>query len=303
MMRPFDVENLINTYGDVVSSFFQYMPDMVFLMSVEEGTRFRYVLMNPPAMQASGLTEAAYGKLIEEVNLPEKAENLNSMYRKAVKEGKPCYHTNYGEVIGESLLTPIYNSEGVCTHVLTVARDITERKLLEDKLEYLAYHDVLTGLPNRRLLQDRMKQAMSQARRTGSLAAVLYLDCDYFKDINDTWGHEVGDEFLRSLAKRLSSCVRDNDTVARLGGDEFVLLLTALESPEEASKVAKRVLATLQKPWEIGQHHFSLTMSIGIALYPKDGADSASLLRNADAALYQSKKSGRNQYRFYSPTE
>lgn len=303
MMRPFDVENLINTYGDVVSSFFQYMPDMVFLMSVEEGTRFRYVLMNPPAMQASGLTEAAYGKLIEEVNLPEKAENLNSMYRKAVEEGKPFSYTHYGEVIGESLLTPIYNSEGVCTHVLTVARDITERKLLEDKLEYLAYHDVLTGLPNRRLLQDRMKQAMSQARRTGSLAAVLYLDCDYFKDINDTWGHEVGDEFLCSLAKRLSSCVRDNDTVARLGGDEFVLLLTALESPEEASKVAERVLATLQKPWEIGQHHFTLTMSIGIALYPKDGTDSASLLRNADAALYQSKKSGRNQYRFYSPTE
>ncbi|USG66453.1 GGDEF domain-containing protein [Brevibacillus ruminantium] len=299
-MRPNDIENLINQYEDVLSCFFHYMSDMIFLMSVEEGTRFRYVLMNPPAMQVSKLTEDAYGKQIEDVYPEEKAATLNSMYRDAVKAGKPIYFTTYGDIIGESLLTPIFNSEGVCTHVLTVTRDLTERKKLETQLEFMAYHDALTGLPNRRLLMDRMKQAMSQAKHMGRQIAVLYLDCDYFKEINDTWGHAVGDEFLRVLAKKLSSCVREVDTVARLGGDEFILLLSSLDSAEEAAKVAKRVLQTLQEPWVIQQHSFTLTMSIGIAVYPRDGTTINELLRHADIALYRSKEAGRNQFCFYS---
>ncbi|MED2009044.1 diguanylate cyclase [Brevibacillus borstelensis] len=303
-MTKRDIENLIHQYGDVLSCFFQYMSDMVFLMSVEEGTRFRYVLMNPPAMQAARLTEEAYGRLIEEVYSDEKAANLNSMYREAVASGKPTHYTTYDEIIGESVLTPIYNSEGVCTHVFAVTRDITERKQLETQLEFMAYHDVLTGLPNRRLLLDRMQQAMSQATRKGNQLAVLYLDCDYFKEINDTWGHDVGDEFLRVLAKRLTSCVRDVDTVARLGGDEFVLLLTSLDTAEEAAKVASRVLEALKKPFLIQQHRFHLTMSIGIALFPNDGPDSSQLLCHADKALYRAKEAGRNQFCFYSaPTE
>jgi diguanylate cyclase len=296
-----DIKMLINQYGDVLTRFFEYMSDMVFLMSVEEGPRFRYVLMNPSAMQAAGLTEAAYGKLIEEVNPEEKAAVLNNMYRQAVASGKPTHFTTYGEIIGETILTPICNSEGVCTHVFAVTRDITERKKLESQLEHMAYHDMLTGLPNRRLLLDRMQQAIAKAKRSNQLLAVLFLDCDKFKEINDTWGHDVGDQFLQVLAKRLTSCVRDVDTVARLGGDEFVLLLTSLESATEAAKVAARILDALQQPWLIAKQRFSITTSIGIALYPQDGTDAKQLLRHADQALYKAKGGGRNGYRFYSP--
>ncbi|MDA5109891.1 sensor domain-containing diguanylate cyclase [Brevibacillus thermoruber] len=297
-----DIEVLINQYGSVLTRFFEHMSDMVFLMAVEEGPRFRYVLMNPAAMQAARLTEAAYGKLIEEANPEEKAAVLNSMYRQAVAIGKPTHFTTYGEFVGETILTPICNSEGACTHVFAVTRDITERKKLESQLEHMAYHDMLTGLPNRRLLLDRMQQAIAKAKRSDQLLAVLFLDCDNFKEINDTWGHDVGDQFLQVLAKRLASCVRDVDTVARLGGDEFVILLTSLESDTEAAKVAARILDVLQQPWLIAKQRFSITTSIGIAFFPHDGTDADQLLRHADQALYKAKSGGRNGYRFYSPT-
>ncbi|CAJ1004174.1 MULTISPECIES: GGDEF domain-containing protein [Bacillales] len=298
-----DIEVLINQYGSVLTRFFEHMSDMVFLMAVEEGPRFRYVLMNPAAMQAAGLTEAAYGKLIEEVNPEEKAAVLNSMYRQAVASGTATHFTTYGELVGETILTPICDSNGVCTHVFAVTRDITERKKLESQLAHMAYHDMLTGLPNRRLLLDRMQQAIAKAKRSNQLLAVLFLDCDNFKDINDTWGHDVGDQFLQVMAKRLTSCVRDVDTVARLGGDEFVILLTSLESETEAAKVAARILDVLQQPWLIAKQQFSITTSIGIAFFPHDGTDTDQLLRHADQALYKAKSSGRNNYRFYSPSK
>lgn len=296
-----DIATLISQYGDILTSLFHHMSDMFFLMSVEEDLQFRYVMMNPVAMQVAGLTEDAYGKLIDDVFPEEKASLLNSVYRKAVQSGKPIHYTTEGKVIGESILTPVFNSEGVCSHVFAVTRDITERKKLESKLEFMAYHDMLTGLPNRRLLHEHLQKAMNAAKRNGHMVAVLFLDCDHFKKINDTWGHNTGDIFLQILAERLKSCVRDEDTVARLGGDEFVVILTALQSDRQASKVATRIMQAMQKPWLIHDTSFTVTTSIGIALYPLAACEADELLSNADKALYHAKETGRNQFHFFSP--
>jgi diguanylate cyclase (GGDEF)-like protein/PAS domain S-box-containing protein len=301
-MAQRDLTELIQHYGDILGAFFNHVSDMFFLLEVVDGTRFRYVLMNPSAMRVAGFGQEAYGKLIEEMNPPDKAEFLNNKYRTAVTAREPVLFTSDGDIVGESVLTPIFNAQGECTHVFSVTRDITDRKRLEQKLEYMAYHDMLTGLPNRRLLMDRLQQAIAKEKRTEQTIALLFLDCDQFKAINDTWGHDVGDQFLQVLAKRLKACVRDMDTVARIGGDEFVLMLTSIELPEDAAKVAQRVLEALQQPWQLRQQRFSITSSIGISLYPRDGEDPEQLLHHADRALYQAKTAGRNQYRFFTPS-
>ncbi|QRG68275.1 diguanylate cyclase domain-containing protein [Brevibacillus choshinensis] len=304
-MSKLDIETLISQYGDILNSFFHHMSDMFFLMSVEEAEshdlQFRYVLMNPAAMQVAGLTEDAYGKRMEDVYPEEKASVLKSMYTKAVESRVPIHFTSEGDVVGESILSPIFNKEGVCTHVFSVTRDITERKNLESRLEYLAYHDGLTGLPNRRLLSIHLQNAIAKAKANAEMVAVLFLDCDDFKQINDTLGHSTGDLFLQMLAERLTSCVREGDTVARLGGDEFIVLLTGIQSRQQVEKVSKRILLALQKPWEIEENTFLCTTSMGIALYPHSATGGDQLLTNADKALYAAKAAGRNQYHFYTP--
>lgn len=304
-MSKLDIETLISQYGDILTSFFHHMSDMFFLMSVEEttshGLQFRYVLMNPAAMQMANLTEEAYGKRFEDVYPEAKAAELNSMYKKAVQGGAPIHFTSDGDMIGESILSPVFNKDGVCTHVFSVTRDITERKKLESKLEYLAYHDVLTGLPNRRLLYIHLQNALTTAKANDELVAVLFLDCDHFKQINDTWGHNTGDLFLQMIAERLTSCVREGDTVARLGGDEFIVILTGIQSQQQVEKVSKRILRALQEPWEIEGSSFLCTTSIGISLYPLTALDADQLLTNADKALYAAKAAGRNQFTFYAP--
>lgn len=305
-MSKLDIETLISQYGEILTSFFQHLSDMFFLMSVEESEagelEFRYVLMNPAAMQVAHLTEEAYGKRIEDVYPAHKAAELSCMYKKAVQGGVPIHYTSEGDVIGESILSPVFNKDGVCTHVFSVTRDITERKKLESRLEYLAYHDMLTGLPNRRLLHIHLNNALAVAKANGDMLAVLFLDCDHFKQINDTSGHNTGDMFLQMLADRLSSCVREGDTVARLGGDEFVVVLTAIQSSKQVEKVANRILTVLQKPWDIDGAEFQCTASIGIALYPTTALDADQLLMQADKALYLAKDSGRNQFRFFTPS-
>ncbi|MGG1662294.1 diguanylate cyclase domain-containing protein [Brevibacillus sp. NRS-1366] len=306
-MAKLDIATLISEHGDILTSLFHHMSDMFFLMSVEESTekeyQFRYVLMNPAAMQVADLSEEAYGKLIEDVYPEEKAVLLNRMYKKAVQSGDPIHYTTNGEVIGESILSPVYNSDGICTHVFSVTRDITERKKLESRLEYMAYHDVLTGLPNRRLLHVNLHQALAVAKVREEMVAVLFLDCDHFKEINDTWGHNAGDIFLQELAKRLKSCVRDGDTVARLGGDEFVVLLTGILTHHQVEKVAERILNALQQPWVNEDQEFSFTTSIGIALYPVSSVEADELLTHADKALYQAKATGRNQFLFFDSNQ
>ncbi|MGK7881616.1 MAG: EAL domain-containing protein [Crocosphaera sp.] len=178
--------------------------------------------------------------------------------------------------------------------------DITARKQAEKNLEYRAFYDTLTDLPNRNYFDKKLEIALVKAKNNKDLMALLFLDLDCFKNINDTLGHKVGDQLLKSFAQRLSSCVRTNDIVSRWGGDEFTLLLPKINTPEDTINLAQRILDDLKQPFEIAGHQLHIKTSIGIAIYPQDGHDAETLLKNADAALYRAKERGRNHYRFYS---
>jgi diguanylate cyclase (GGDEF)-like protein/PAS domain S-box-containing protein len=185
-------------------------------------------------------------------------------------------------------------------HILAFTQDITERKESEKRIEFLAHHDPLTGLPNRVLFRDRFSLATAWAERNGGRIALLFVDLDHFKTINDTLGHPVGDELLQQVALRLRTCVRDTDTISRLGGDEFLIALTDIDDAEDASHVAAKIVEALSVPLHIGDHELTATLSLGVALWPDDGTDFDILLQRADTAMYQAKGAGRNTYRFFT---
>lgn len=184
---------------------------------------------------------------------------------------------------------------------LWMVHDITAMKLHQAQVEQLAFHDALTGLPNRLLMQDRLRQALSARQRSGALLAVCFVDLDGFKAVNDQWGHEAGDTLLRTIADRLRTCARGSDTVARMGGDEFVLLLTPLSSLGEVAPVLERILSEVARPVPLPQTMAHVSASIGVALSPQDGGDIDTLLRAADRAMYRAKHGGRNQARWSAP--
>jgi diguanylate cyclase (GGDEF)-like protein/PAS domain S-box-containing protein len=179
--------------------------------------------------------------------------------------------------------------------------DITERREHEAALEYQAHHDSLTGLPNRALLPDRIEQAITQAGRSGKQVAVVFVDLDHFKLINDSLGHHVGDRLLLEVASRLKTCVRGNDTVVRQGGDEFVLVLAEQQGEDDILAVVSRLLDAVSQPWTDNGQEYGLSCSIGVSCFPQDGDEPGALLRSADAAMYQAKASGRSTYHFYTP--
>ena len=194
---------------------------------------------------------------------------------------------------------PLHDADGNVVGVLGTYEDVTDRRSAEQRVEYLAYHDGLTGLPNRRLLEDRLFQAIASAQRYGRTVAVLFLDLDRFKAVNDGYGHEGGDALLKEIAVRLTSAVRSGDTVARLGGDEFVILLVELQGREDVVAAIDRVMAAVREPLRIEGLPASVTASVGASVFPEDGADGDGLLRFADAAMYQAKESGRDRHLFF----
>jgi diguanylate cyclase (GGDEF)-like protein/PAS domain S-box-containing protein len=182
------------------------------------------------------------------------------------------------------------------TEIVSVSRDVTERRRAEEQIEHQAYHDSLTGLPNRFLFRDRLTVALAHARRTNRPVAVMFLDIDSFKLVNDTLGHSLGDELLKALASRLMTALREEDTIARMGGDEFTILLSNIKSPDDAALIAQKLLDAVAQPTRVEGHELFVTTSIGIALYPQDGDSAESLLKNADNAMYRAKEIGPNQY-------
>ncbi|MDQ2869313.1 MAG: EAL domain-containing protein, partial [Acidobacteriota bacterium] len=178
--------------------------------------------------------------------------------------------------------------------------DITERKRAEEQVKHLAFHDALTGLPNRLLFQDRLRMAVLNAQRSEDRLATLFLDLDRFKVINDSLGHSIGDELLRRVAERLGSCVREGDTVARLGGDEFTVLVPGMADDEQAAKIARKILGVIRLPFVIDGRELFLTTSIGVAIYPADGENAETLVRNADTAMYRAKEQGRDNFQLYT---
>ncbi len=208
-----------------------------------------------------------------------------------------------GEVYLEWLtLSAVRDTHGVTTHYVGVFSDITLVKESQQKLDHLAHHDPLTSLPNRLLFHDRLQHAIRHAARDGEQLAILFIDLDRFKNVNDTLGHHIGDELLKQVARQLSSKLREGDTLARLGGDEFIVLLENVDGQYGASLVAEKLVSMFEQPFMVADHELFVTCSVGISLFPNDAADLNMLIRNADVAMYQAKARGRNGFQFYAPS-
>jgi diguanylate cyclase (GGDEF)-like protein/PAS domain S-box-containing protein len=206
--------------------------------------------------------------------------------------------TKSGQLIWElASISPIRDERGVITHFVGVKEDITELKRLQDQLDQQAHHDPLTGLANRSLFYDRLAHTLALAKRRKSGFAVLYLDLDGFKAVNDAYGHDRGDSLLTLVGLRLLESVRESDTVARMGGDEFTIILADLEARDHAEGIAQVILEALTQPFALGEEVCNISASIGISIYPEDGEDVETLIASADAAMYLVKHTGKNNYR------
>ena len=184
--------------------------------------------------------------------------------------------------------------------VLLLLRDLSERRQAEELIQYYTYHDILTGLPNRVMLRELLNLALIQAFTNKQKLAVMFLDLDRFKIVNDAFGHSIGDQLIKNAANRLKKCLRASDTVARLGGDEFMILLPGIKRVEDTSRIAQKIITAFQEPWVLAGYEFNITPSMGIAVYPNDGEDADTLMKNADATMYRAKEKGKNNYQYYT---
>jgi diguanylate cyclase (GGDEF)-like protein/PAS domain S-box-containing protein len=245
-------------------------------------------------------------RLLQERLHPDDRELFEATMRHAVKKGTD-FQVDYRVVWPDGSVHWIANRaqvhrgpDGRALRVVGVAMNITERKIAEQRIAHMAHHDALTGLPNRVLLRDRIQQAIAQAHRNGTQLAVLFVDLDHFKTINDSLGHQLGDRLLQSVASRILVCVREGDTVSRVGGDEFVIVIPGLASAADASGVAAKILDVLASAFHLHGNDLHVAASIGISLYPADGADAETLMRHADTAMYHAKDSGRANFQFFT---
>jgi len=247
----------------------------------------------------------AIGRPAAMLNPPERSDEVAHLLGR-IRRGERIqrYETERmrkdGRQISVSLtVSPIKDAQGVIRGASEIARDISEQKRTEEQIRHMAQHDALTGLPNRVLLYDRIGRAIAQTQRDCATMAVLFLDLDDFKDINDSFGHQIGDRVLRMASRRLLRCLRAADSIGRLGGDEFVVCLPGLTGPDDATLVARKILEALGDSFVVGVHRLHLSSSIGISIYPNDGTDTESLMRAADLAMYRAKAKGRSRYQFF----
>jgi diguanylate cyclase (GGDEF)-like protein/PAS domain S-box-containing protein len=269
----------------------------------------RYVLWNQFMKELTGLgPEDVLGRPATEVfpHLSEQQIDL-LLHRALLGEtvSSPDVHYFVPSTNRQGWVSAVYrpyiDDDGEILGVVALIRDITERKAAEQQIEYQAYHDALTGLANRHLFREHLTLALALAQRRSKQVAVLFLDLDHFKVVNDSLGHTVGDGLLQEVARRLKSAVSEGDTVARVGGDEFTIVLQDLSRAQEAASVAGNVLRTIAEPMIIHGHRLYMTTSIGITVFPEDGDDAETLLKNADTAMYRAKAEGRNTYQMSTP--
>ncbi len=270
------------------------------------GVDRRVIYVNPAFERLTGLAAREFlGQKAPDV-LPGLGDEAHASLHAALEEGRETAALIRGTrpdgrpYCAEVAIVPVRDESGVATHVVVAATDVTEQRASEEFLGYLAYNDPLTRLPNRRLFHDRLTQALAYARRNARQVAVMFLDLDNFKLINDTLRHHTGDQVLRLVATRLMDALRKSDTAARLGGDEFAIVLPDLDGAESASSVANKILEEMASPFPLEGRELYVGASIGLALYPGDGNDVETLLANADTAMYHAKARGRNNYQFFS---
>jgi diguanylate cyclase (GGDEF)-like protein/PAS domain S-box-containing protein len=236
---------------------------------------------------------------------PEDSDRIRDVFRRTVETGigeraEYRFLLSDGNVRHiESEGNVVCDEDGRVCKVILVSRDVTERKQTEEQIQHLANYDNLTDLPNRRLFTDRLQQALASAKRDKSRLAVLFLDLDMFKQINDRLGHDIGDQLLKDTAKRLQDCLRETDSAARVGGDEFLVVLPGIESAKDALVAAEKIRDALEQPFEFAGHSLKVSSSIGVAIYPENGGDDKELIKNADDAMYVAKASGRNAVKLF----
>jgi diguanylate cyclase (GGDEF)-like protein/PAS domain S-box-containing protein len=271
-------------------------------------SEFRIVAINKAFSEITGYrSDEVEGKVSHVIQALAEDPEANDAMWTSIREhgqwqGEIWDSRKNGEVYPAWLtISEVKDESGQPTHYVAVFDDITVLKRSQEQLDHLAHHDPLTNLPNRLLFNDRLQHAIHHAHRQHSQLALLFLDLDRFKNINDSQGHPVGDRLLQEVAQRLSACVREDDTVARLGGDEFTIILDSIYDTESIGRVARKILATLSKPFRLNEDEIYLTTSIGISLYPRDGRDATTLIKNADVAMYRAKEMGRNTFQFYTP--
>jgi diguanylate cyclase (GGDEF)-like protein/PAS domain S-box-containing protein len=298
-------EDALRRSEQLLNAFLNSIPDIAWLKD-REG---RFILVNQPFGTAAGKDPdeligktdlEAWPRELAEKSRADDEEVMRSGTLKRVEEqlapaGGPARWI-------ETLKTPIYNEMGIVVGVAGIARDVTDRKRMEEEIRHMAQHDALTGLPNRRLFIDILQVELAQARRHRTKLAILFLDLDHFKEINDALGHEAGDKLLKEVSERFRSATRESDTVARIGGDEFNMILADISRIEDVSDIAVKIVDSLRKPIVIKRHELHVTTSVGISMYPDDSDDIQTLLRYADIAMYHAKESGRNAFRFFSPS-
>jgi diguanylate cyclase (GGDEF)-like protein/PAS domain S-box-containing protein len=275
---------------------------------VKEASSLRYVLVNRAGETFWGTCRAEMiGKTAHDVFAKEEADLIAARDEQLLRSDQPSFderqvltpRNGIRSIVSRRLT--VREDDGKSRYVVGVIEDVTERKLAENRIAHMAHHDALTDLPNRFLLRERLEQELTYVRRGGQLA-VLYLDLDHFKSVNDTLGHSTGDELLKATADRLRGCLRNADFIARLGGDEFAIIQTRLEQLTDAAVLAQRLRdEMIRAPFELNSHHTVVDISVGIALAPNDSMDADQLLRSADMALYGAKSDGRGTYRFFAP--
>jgi diguanylate cyclase (GGDEF)-like protein/PAS domain S-box-containing protein len=296
-------EELLRRSEERFEKIFQSSPDAIVISRLSDG---RYLEVNQRWVELFGYSrDEAVGRTAFELDIwvePDGRSLFVAEVRKrgAAKDFETRFRKKSGAIIDALLSADVIDIAGEA-HLIVPILDITDRKRAEERIQQLATRDALTGLPNRLLLNDRLSLAISHAQRHGGSLALLFVDLDRFKYINDSLGHVIGDAFLRAVAERLSGIMRQGDTLARIGGDEFVVLLENIITAEDAAgQVARKVLASFAEPFAVQGHSLSCSCSIGISVFPSDATDPQMLIRDADTAMYHVKDTGRGAYRYFS---
>jgi len=285
---------------------FDNIQDVVYLLDIEHDGGYRFVAVNPPFLEATGLSEAqVVGRRVEDV-IPEPSLRLVlARYAHAIQSGKAVFWEEASEYpagtkYGEVMVAPVKDGEGRAVQLVGTVHDVTEHRASQERLHRLAHFDALTDLPNRHHLHDCLARETAAAEAHGKSLAVLYLDLDGFKEVNDTHGHQRGDELLHQVADRLLESTRARDIVGRYGGDEFGVVAPLGTNPDDAAALARNIIDAIQRPFQIEGKEVRVTTSIGIAICPQDSCEPDALIRSADTAMYYAKAAGRNGYRFYT---
>ncbi|MGA8671217.1 MAG: EAL domain-containing protein [Terracidiphilus sp.] len=291
---------------DLLEAFLEHIPDNVFFKDKES----RFIRISRAMANYCGLKDPAHaiGKTDADIFSAEHAGQALADEQRMLRTGEPLIEKEEKETWKDGHETwalttkvPLKNREGEVIGTMGIAHNITHRKETERRIRHMALHDALTGLPNRTLLEDRLRQAIALGQRVHKHVAVLLLDLDRFKNVNDCFGHTVGDRLLVLVAERLTACIRKCDTVARLGGDEFVIAVQMAERLEGIEFVARKVLDALSEPFRVEDRELQISASIGICQFPEDGKNAEDLLQFADVAMYEAKERGRGRFCFFSP--